>query len=165
MSLSTLDLSSARCRSYTHWAIGKTQVTFFSATPWNGVYCASKAAVDSISRVLSMECKPLGIKVFHVAPGSVKSNIADTGAGNFSLAPDSLYKTYLANIMDRIYSSQGPHSMPAEDFAKTVVAKTLQKNPPLYMCIGGNSVFLTILKWLPRSVVLGIMWRRFSKKM
>jgi hypothetical protein len=33
------------------------------------------------------------------------------------------------------------------------------------MCIGGNSVFLTILKWLPRSVVLGIMWRRFSKKM
>ncbi|KAJ3571393.1 hypothetical protein NP233_g3775 [Leucocoprinus birnbaumii] len=117
------------------------------ATPWNGIYCASKAAVDSISQVLSMECKPLGIKVFHVAPGAVKSNIADTGANNFSLAPNSLYTPFLANIMDRIYSSQGPHSMPAEDFAKQVVTKALQKNPPIYL-----------------TVVMGILWRRYSKR-
>ncbi|KXN88738.1 NADPH-dependent 1-acyldihydroxyacetone phosphate reductase [Leucoagaricus sp. SymC.cos] len=114
-------------------------------TPWNGVYCASKAAVDSISSVLSMECKPLGIKVFHVAPGAVTSNIADTAANNFSLAPDSLYKSYLANIMDRIYSSQGPGSMPTRTFAKEIVAKTLQKTPPLYGRDTGNRME-TILK-------------------
>lgn len=112
-----------------------------------------------------MECRPLGIKVFHVAPGAVKSNIADTAASNFSLPTDSLYKSYLANMMDRIYSSQGPHSMPAEDFAKRVVAKSLQKEPPLYMCSGGQSLLLTILTWLPRAVVLGFMWRRYSKKL
>lgn len=136
-----------------------------SATPWNGIYCATKAAVNSISQVLSMECRPLGIKVLHVAPGAVKSNIASTGASSFSLPMDSLYKPYLANIMDRIYSSQGPYSMPAEIFAKRVVAKALQKNPPLYMSLGGHSLLLTILKWLPRAAVLTIMWRRFSKKL
>ncbi|KAF5352465.1 hypothetical protein D9756_006019 [Leucocoprinus leucothites] len=135
------------------------------ATPWNGIYCASKAAVDSISQVLSMECRPLGIKVFHVAPAAIKSNIADTGANNFSLAPNSLYKSFLANIMDRIYSSQGPHSMPAEVFARQVVAKALQENPPLYLCLGGQSLLLTILTWLPRRLVMGIIWRRYSKKL
>jgi len=135
-----------------------------SATPWNGIYCASKAAVDSISQVLSMECRPFGIQVFHVAPGSVKSNLAETGARHFSLAPKSLYRSFLENIMDRIYTSQGPHSMPAEAFAKRVVSKALQKNPPLYLCLGGQSLILTILTWVPRAVVMELMWRRFSKK-
>jgi hypothetical protein len=112
-----------------------------------------------------MECRPLGIKVFHVAPGAVKSNIADTAAKNFSLPPGSLYESFLANIMDRIYSSQGSHSMPTEEFAKQVVAKTLQKNPPSYLCLGGQSLLLTILTWLPRTVVMGILWRRYSKKL
>ena len=136
-----------------------------SATPWNGIYCASKAAVDSISQVLSMECRPLGIQVFHVAPGSVKSNLSETGNRHFSLAPKSLYRSFLANIMDRIYSSQGPHSMPAEAFARRVVSKALQKNPPLYLCLGGQSLILTILTWFPRAVVMELMWRRFSKKL
>ncbi|KAF9454063.1 oxidoreductase [Macrolepiota fuliginosa MF-IS2] len=131
------------------------------ATPWNGVYCATKAAVNSISQVLAVECKPLNIKVLHVAPGAVKSNIADSGARTFSLPADSLYKAYLANIMDRIYSSQDSSSMPAEVFAKRVVAKTLQKNPPQYMSLGGHSLVLTILKWLPRAVVLGFMCRKY----
>ena len=137
----------------------------FSATPWNGIYCASKAAVDSISQVLSMECRPFGIQVFHVAPGSIKSNLAETGARHFSLAPKSLYRSFLANIMDRIYSSQGPHSMLAEAFARKVVLKALQKNPPLYLCLGGQSLILTILTWFPRAIVMELMWRRFSKKL
>ena len=136
-----------------------------SATPWNGIYCASKAAVDSISQVLSMECRPFGIQVFHVAPGSVKSNLAETGARHFSLAPKSLYRSFLANIMDRIHSSQGPHSMLAEAFARKVVLKALQKNPPLYLCLGGQSLILTILTWFPRAIVMELMWRRFSKKL
>ncbi|XP_006454042.1 hypothetical protein AGABI2DRAFT_189366 [Agaricus bisporus var. bisporus H97] len=134
-------------------------------TPWNGIYCASKAAVLSISQVLSMECRPLGIKVFHVAPGAVQSNIANTGAANFSLPENSLYKSYLANIMDRIYSSQGSNSMSSGVFAKRVVAKALQPNPPVYLCEGGNAWLFKLFMWLPRVAVLGFMWRRFSKKL
>ena len=34
-----------------------------SPTPWTGVYCASKAALHSLTQVLQMECKPLNISV------------------------------------------------------------------------------------------------------
>lgn len=136
-----------------------------SATPWNGIYCASKAAVHSLSQVLAMECRPFGIKVLHVAPGAVKSNVADTGARNFSLPPNSLYGSFTANIMDRIYSSQGPGTMPAEVFAKQVVANTLRRNPHFYMSLGGHWLVLTILKWLPITITMNILWRRYSKKL
>ncbi|KAF9056580.1 oxidoreductase [Panaeolus papilionaceus] len=133
------------------------------ATPWNGVYCSSKAAVHSISEVLSMELKPLGISVVHVAPGAVKSNISANGTKRFQLAPNTLYTDFLSNIIKRINASQGPHSMPSEVFAKQVVQKTLKKNPPRYMTLGGHSKLFALFKWLPRTYVLGILWRSYSK--
>lgn len=134
-------------------------------TPWNGLYCAAKAAVYSMSEVLSMECRPFGIKVLHVAPGAVKSNISKSGAEVYSLPDNSLYQSYLPNIIVRIWASQGLGSMPTRAFARGVVSKALQKEPPLYMLSGGNSFLFAILKWLPRALVLKYMWGRFSKKM
>lgn len=134
------------------------------STPWNGIYCASKAAVQSISEVLSMECKPLNISVLHVAPGAVRSNISSNAASRFTLSPDSLYSDYLPNIMQRIYASQGPQSMPSDDFAKQVVSKALQKSPPRYLSIGGHAWLFYIFKWLPRGFVLYLMWKQYSRK-
>ncbi|KAF8640534.1 hypothetical protein AX17_000196 [Amanita inopinata Kibby_2008] len=134
-------------------------------TPWNGIYCATKAALHSISEVLSMECKPLGISVLHVAPGSVKSNIADNAAERYSIPPDSLYKSYLPNIMYRIYISQGSQSMPTRDFAKAVVTKALRTHPPTYMMSGGFTGLFALLKWLPRTFVLFLVWKLYSREM
>jgi len=133
-------------------------------TPWNGIYCASKAAVTSISELLFMELKPLNISVLHVAPGAVRSNIANNGMARFSLAPDTLYGDYLANIIARINISQGPHSMPGADFAKRVVTNALCKNPPRYMVLGGLTSWFSFFKWLPRGLVLLLIWKKFSKK-
>ncbi|PPQ80900.1 hypothetical protein CVT24_013162 [Panaeolus cyanescens] len=133
------------------------------STPWNGVYCSSKAAVHSISEVLSMELKPLGISVMHVAPGAVKSNIASNGTKSFQLASNTLYTDFLSNIIKRINASQGPHSMPSEEFAKQVVEKALKKNPPRYLTLGGHSRLFALFKWLPRTFVLGLLWRSYSK--
>lgn len=46
------------------------------ATPFQGFYNASKAALHSYTETLRMECQPLNVKVVLVAPGSVKSNIS-----------------------------------------------------------------------------------------
>lgn len=132
-------------------------------TPWNGIYCASKAAVLSLSEVMNMECRPLGIKVMHVAPGSVKSNIAKNGAAQFSLPSDSLYKKYLPNIIKRIHTSQTNRSMPAEDFARDIVSKALKKSPPSYTMAGGLVTLVAILKRLPRSLVLYLSWSMYSR--
>lgn len=46
------------------------------ATPFQGFYNASKAALHSYTETLRMECQPLNVKVVLIAPGSIKSNIS-----------------------------------------------------------------------------------------
>ena len=137
---------------------------FSSGTPWNGIYCASKAAVLSISEVLSMELKPLGIAVVHVAPAAIKSNIATNGHARFALTPNTLFGAYLPDIIRRINSSQGAASMPSAEFARRVVAGVLGAPPRRYMSLGGGAWMFALFKWLPRGLVLMLIWRRFSKK-
>ena len=130
-----------------------------SATPWNGSYCASKAALQSISDILSMECKPFNISVLHVSPGSVKSNMAPNVRPY--VADDTLYSAFLSSMI-RIFTAAQSSAMPADEFANEVVSKALQTYPPRYMSLGGHSRLLSILKWLPKSWVLYLLWKEFS---
>ena len=117
-----------------------------------------------MSEVLSMECKPFNISVLLVAPGAVKSNISNNQASRFSLPSDSLYKSFLHNIIERLHLSQTSNAMPSKAFAKEVVTKALRRNPPSYMTLGGNSSLFSFVKYLPRTWVFWLLWRRFSKK-
>lgn len=133
------------------------------ATPWSGLYCASKAALQSISETLSMEGKPFNISVLHVASGGVKSNISVNGAARFRLADNTLYSAFLPNIIQRINASQ-MNSMPTEKFASKVVSKALETYPPIYMTLGRHSWVFALFKWLPRTWVFYILWRVYSMK-
>ncbi|KAJ7246297.1 oxidoreductase [Mycena haematopus] len=134
------------------------------AVPWNGLYSATKAAVRSMSDILHMELKPFNIKVMYIAPGAVRSNIANNQAARFSLREGSLFTEFLPNIIQRMNGSQGPSSIPAEKFAREVVRRALQKNPPRYMTVGGNATTFKILGWLPRGLVLWYLWRLYSRR-
>lgn len=111
-----------------------------------------------------MELKPLNISVLHVAPGAIKSNIANNGVARFSLPEDTLYSEYLPSIFKRIQSSQGPSSMPTDKFAAKVVHQALSKRPPRYMTLGGGSTLFSVFKWLPRGFALYMLWRTFSPR-
>ncbi|PSS29641.1 hypothetical protein PHLCEN_2v2789 [Hermanssonia centrifuga] len=135
-----------------------------SPTAWNGVYAATKAAVRSISDVLWQESKPFNINVTYVAPGAVKSNIANTTlASGIHMPDDSLYKSYVAQITQRMLASQGPNSMPAEEFAIGVVTATLSPKPPRSTTLGGNAAVYKIFGWLPRTWVLELLWKQLLK--
>ncbi|KAK0198935.1 oxidoreductase [Armillaria mellea] len=130
----------------------------------NIAYSSSKAAVHNISEVLSMECRPLGINVMHIAPGSVTSNFAKNQEKWFSLPVNSLYAAFLPNIMERMHASQTKSSMSNEEFSKRIVDQALAKPPPSYISVGGNAFLFWVFKWLPRTWVLGLLWRLYSKK-
>ncbi|KAF7791596.1 hypothetical protein EIP86_002613 [Pleurotus ostreatoroseus] len=133
-------------------------------TPWNGVYSSSKAAVRGISDVLWQECKPFNISITHVSAGAVTSNIATKALDSGIQMPEnSLYKPYAPMIVNRVWASQGPSSIPSEQFAKRVVAASLARNPPRYMTLGGHSFLFWILSWLPRGWALNMLWKRFLK--
>lgn len=119
-------------------------------TPFAGGYCATKSAVHMLSEVMRMEVKPFGIDVVVVQPGGVKSSIADTGARDIERfkAETSRYHQAYAGIHKRAYASQD-NPMPAEDFARELVAQAFVTPPPRVIRLGTGSETLPRLAELP----------------
>ena len=79
------------------------------------------------------------------------------------MPPSSLYKPFLENMVQRLWMSQGPNAMPAEEFARRVVGESLRERPGRWMTLGGSAWLFWVLGWVPRTWALGLFWRRFSK--
>lgn len=111
-----------------------------------------------------MECKPLGINVILVAPGLVKSNIAENTIALLRTPEDTLYPTYISGIGKLLKAGQTARNvMPTEVFAEKVAKETMKKKPPRYMTLGGASFVFKIFSWLPRVLVLDLIWNKLSK--
>lgn len=134
-----------------------------SPTPWGGLYSATKTATHMIMDTLWMECKPLGIHVTTVAPGFIKSNISDNARAFFHITEDTLYPSYIPQILRRLDMAKSSNAMPTDVFAEKVVNETIKANPPRYMTLASGSLLFQVLSWLPRILVLTLFWRRFSK--
>jgi NAD(P)-dependent dehydrogenase (short-subunit alcohol dehydrogenase family) len=119
-------------------------------TPFAGGYCASKAAVHSLSEVLRQEVKPFGIDVVIVQPGGVKSSIAETGASQIERyrGETSRYKRVYEGIRKRAFASQD-NPMPTEDFARELVAQAFATPAPRVVRLGTGADYLPKLAELP----------------
>ncbi len=58
------------------------------------VYCASKAAVESISKSMRLELVPFGIKVTNIAPGAVHTEFSTTRFKGDKKRADAVYENY-----------------------------------------------------------------------
>ncbi|KAJ6594367.1 hypothetical protein B0H19DRAFT_917899 [Mycena capillaripes] len=125
------------------------------ATPFQGFYNASKAALHSYTETLRMECQPLNVKVVLVAPGSIKSNISAKSA--YTMAEDSFYKAFEKQIKHVIQTKEYG-VMDTDEFAAIVVGKITSPNPPQYVTLGGFSGTFKLLKWLNRQTAESIIW-------
>ena len=71
------------------------------------VYCATKTAVDSLSKAMSMDMVPYGIKVTNVAPGAVETEFSIVRFKGDQQRADNVYKGYEPltgkDIADTIY--------------------------------------------------------------
>ncbi|KAJ7451792.1 hypothetical protein B0H11DRAFT_1910118 [Mycena galericulata] len=128
------------------------------ATPFQGFYNASKAALHSYTETLRMECQPIGVKVVLVAPGSIRSNISVKSA--YTVPEDSFYKSLEKQIKHVMYQSQTKEYgvMDTDEFAETVVRKITSPSPPAYLTLGGFTTVWWILKWLRRTTAEAIIW-------
>jgi len=66
------------------------------ATPFEGFYNASKAALHSYTETLRMESQPLKVKVILVVPGAVGTKIS--AKSGYTLPEDSFYKSFEKQI-------------------------------------------------------------------
>ena len=134
------------------------------ATPFAGAYCASKAALHSLSEVLGMELAPFGIRVVTVQPGAIASNFGKSATAQLEdvLKPDSWYASLAENIRERTSLSQN-EATPTADFAQQLVSQLTQPEPPTIIRLGKKSRWLPWLKQiLPAQLMVLILQRRFG---
>ena len=136
------------------------------ATPFSGAYCASKAALHSLSDVLRLELKPFGIRVVTVQPGAIASEFgrhAETSLRGL-LPSDSWYKRSEDAVRARAVESQQNATL-ARDLARRLASELLRKRPRSLLRIGNKSRLLPwMARWLPRRVRDWLLARRFGLK-
>ena len=138
-------------------------VSGVTTTPFSGVYCASKAALHSISDALRLELTPFSIGVLTVMPGAIASDFGNNASAAITLAEDSWYKPWEKAVQARAKASQKATSTTAGDFAKELM--TYVKNPlrPEEVLIGTSSRSMVRLKrWLPTSILDARLLKRFG---
>lgn len=131
-------------------------------TPFSGAYCASKAALHSISDALRMELSPFGIKVITVQPGAIQSEFGATASktAGSTLKSDSWYRSVKDALNARAESSQ-QGATSAEEFARVLVGKLLLDNPAAIIRLGKKSWLLPMLK---RVLSVGALDNLFAKR-
>ena len=131
-------------------------------SPFAGAYCASKAAVHSLSDAMRLEMEPLGIKVITLQPGGVISRFGDTATEGISLCKDSFYAPIKSAIEERARIGQ-VGSMDADEFARIVTNDLLADNPPAIIRHAINSIKLPAIRWLlPVSTQDKILRKKFK---
>lgn len=115
------------------------------STPFSGVYCASKAAMHSLSEVMRMELLPLGIKVMTVYPGAVASSFGDNASKQLMgvLAVDSLYRSVADAIAKRATVSKRSPTTP-DSFSDVLITQIQADKPPKEVGIGHGS---RLMRW------------------
>jgi short-subunit dehydrogenase len=118
------------------------------ASPFAGVYCATKFAVHALTDALRMEMQPFGVHVMRVEPNMIRSGFGNTAAQGLKarFSPQSAYLKVQEAAIARAMGSQTDDAMAAEEFASKLADGVLSKNPPIRMRIGRQLLVYTIFK-------------------
>lgn len=140
-------------------------VSGIMTTPFAGPYCASKAALHSLSDALRMELAPFNIQVVTVRAGAIQSQFGQTALQNVErlLPSHSQYQTLKPQIQTRAKASQN-QATPATVLAQKLVHRIQHSHRlPAEIAIGNQSLTLPFLKrWLPTRLLDRILMRKFG---
>ena len=134
-------------------------VSGITTTPFSGAYCASKAALHSLSDALRMELSIFGIKVVTVQPGGIRTQFGESAKATVSrvFKPESWYQSLSDSIRSRAEVSQ-VDATPADEFARKLVKTIMVEKPPPIIRIGKKSTIIPLLKKLVSTSILDKIW-------
>jgi NAD(P)-dependent dehydrogenase (short-subunit alcohol dehydrogenase family) len=133
-------------------------------TPFAGPYCASKAALHSLSDALRIEMAPFGIKVVTLQPAKIASKFGDSAANVLRklLPKDSIYSSIFQFIEMRARASQSDATSAAK-FARSIVKTVTRNKPPRLLRLGRESLKMPFYKWaVPMKLMDGILGKMFG---
>lgn len=138
-------------------------VSGITTTPFSGAYCATKAALHSLSDAHRMELAPFGIEVITVQPGAIESKFGDNSLANVlsRITPESLYAPLKDAIKARAMASQD-NPTPAAEFAESLVEQLLNNPKPVIRIGNGSSALPLLKRWLPTKMLDKILSKKFN---
>lgn len=137
-------------------------VSGVTTTPFSGVYCASKAALHSLSDALRLELAPFGIQVLTVQPGAIASEFGNNASAAITLSETSWFKPWEKAVRARARASQNAGSTSARDFADELMVYIKRPLRPETALIGSGARNMVRLKrWLPTSILDARLRKRF----
>ncbi|WP_263079754.1 SDR family oxidoreductase [Endozoicomonas sp. Mp262] len=134
------------------------------ATPFSGSYCASKAALNTLSDVLRMELKPFGVRVITVQPGAVRSNFADNASKVVDrvMAKGSRYQTVEEGVRKRARASQD-NPTETDFFCKQLIDRIESgKASNIIRIANGSKLFPLLKACLPVAILEKVLMKMFS---
>ncbi|CAE6472898.1 unnamed protein product [Rhizoctonia solani] len=133
--------------------------------PWAGLYCASKAAVGSLTEALQMEARALSpdIRVTLVMAATVRSKFSSNS--KFQIPENSLFKSCAHGIKSVTEIAMGDSVMPPSQFANNLDHAALRKQgPPQKISYGSFAIHFWVLRWLPVWLAHWVLWKLYGEK-
>ena len=97
-------------------------------SPFNGAYCISKHALESMTDIYRRELKQFGIKVSAIEPGPIRTEIWKKNLNKMDEFEDSSYFKILQNA-NKIIKNSEQNALPVEKVSK-LIAKCLIVDRP-----------------------------------
>jgi len=131
-------------------------------TPFNGAYCVSKHAVESLGEIYRRELMLYGIDVVSIQSGPIESQIWTKNMGLFDEYADSDYAKMLKKA-EIIMANAEKDALPTVVISRLIYKILNDKNPRTSYIVNKNKLFTTILvKYLPSRLVDRLLWKKLS---
>jgi short-subunit dehydrogenase len=131
-------------------------------TPFNGAYCVSKHAVESLGEIYRRELMLYGIDVVSIQSGPIESQIWTKNIGIFDEFDNSDYAKMLKKA-EAIMANAEKDALPAVVISKLIYKILNSRNPKTSYIVNKNK-FLTkvLVKYLPSRWVDRLLWKKLS---
>lgn len=107
--------------------------------PSLGYYCATKFAVEGLSRCLGMEVEPLGIKVTLVEPSSFRTNWAGRSANEVTVGIAD-YAATAGSVRRQLREESGKEPGDPVRAANAIIQAVEAPKPPLHLLLGRDAL-------------------------
>lgn len=97
------------------------------ALPFQGLYSASKFAVEGLTEALRLEVRPFGIRVVLVEPGDTRTGFTDRRV-RVAASADSVYRPYMERVLQIVEHDERNGAFP-ETVARVVERILRHPNP------------------------------------
>ncbi len=132
-------------------------------SPFNGAYCISKHAVESLTDIYRRELLYYGIDVIAIQPGPFKSEIWDKNMGAMDKYAESDYG-FLLHKANKMISNAKKNALDPILISKLIEKIIESPKPKSRYMLHKNKLVFKLFRLLPDRMIDKIVWKSLNKK-